>query len=133
MQLPKSLDTEFCRQSQLLGVQDSHWTGSRVICPKHVDPNSDWDVLCLVGQLPQLGEAYCGAAVPFFESIKVQCDEGVLNLILTVDEPFFKSFKQATNVAAWLNLKDRSDRVKLFRIMLYGTHESPPVGLLVLP
>lgn len=129
MRLPKTLHDEFVKQVAALEVASHHHTGSRQICPKHADADSDWDVVCLVKQLPRIGEAYCGAENPYFESIKIPCDEGVLNIIATEDETFFRLFRVATDVAQWLNLTERTDRVNLFRIVLYGMNVRPPVGL----
>jgi len=129
MRLPKSLQDEFVKLVDKLGISSHYNTGSRRICPKHAASDADWDVACLVDELPQIGEAYCGAEHPYFESIKVKCDEGILNIIATDDRVFYELFKAATNVAEWLNLTERSDRVKLFQVVLYGKHVSPPEGV----
>lgn len=45
---------------------------------------------------------------------------GDLNLIVTDDHDFYELFRSATALAKRLNLRDKSDRIALFQLALYG-------------
>lgn len=124
-QLPPPLYAALKTLKPELGVIDCEYTGSRFICPDHCEAEADWDVVCLVKELPELGEPYCGANDPYFESIKFPLDAGLLNIIATKDQAFYLRFCTATRVARWLGLTSREDRVKLFQAILYNANPGP--------
>ena len=119
---PPAMYLELKSQITALNVSEHQYTGSRFICPDHCGPDADWDVVCLAKELPGLGEPYCGAQDPYFESIKIPLEVGVLNLIVTKDPTFYRQFCSATRVARWLEMTDRDDRVKLFQAILYNAN-----------
>lgn len=109
--------------------------GSRVTCsPPPAD--TDQDVLVLVneeranlfvfemeniGFVVELGEGYAADALNSEESDRFQSyrlDD--VNLIVTVDETFYKRFAFATAQAKRANLLNKAERIALFQAVLYG-------------
>jgi hypothetical protein len=112
--------------------------GSRVTCnPPPVD--TDQDILVFVdaeranqfvfemeniGFVVELGEGYAADALNSEESDRFQSyrlDD--VNLIVTVDEKFYKRFAFATAQAKRANLLDKAERIALFQAVLYGNIE----------
>jgi len=112
--------------------------GSRITCnPPPVD--TDQDVLVYVdaeranqfvfemeniGFVVELGEGYAADALNSEESDRFQSyrlDD--VNLIVTVDEKFYKRFAFATAQAKRANLLDKAERIALFQAVLYGNIE----------
>lgn len=109
--------------------------GSRVTCnPPPVD--TDQDVLVYVdaeranqfvfemeniGFVVELGEGYAADALNSEESDRFQSYRlGDVNLIVTVDEKFYKRFAFATATAKRGNLMLKEERIALFQAVLYG-------------
>jgi len=115
----------------------SKWqlVGSRVTCnppPK----DTDQDVLVFIhggkaeefvglmedaGFVVELGDGYAADALNVglkgrFQSYR----HGNVNLIVTIDEKFYKRFVAATTVAKRFNLLSKDDRIALFQAVLYG-------------
>jgi hypothetical protein len=65
-------------------------------------------------------EKYLGA-----ESNFISIRKNDLNLIVTHKNEFYNKFVAATTVARLLNVKTRSDRVALFKAVLYGMKCEP--------
>lgn len=105
--------------------------GSRVTC----DPpprDTDTDCLVLVRDLQDGVEIAKDAGFCLdYEDMKhytpneehdlqfVSLRNGVVNLLITDSEKFFDRFKSATLACKYLNLMDKSNRVALFRTILY--------------
>lgn len=102
-------------------------TGSREICsPEPVGTDEDWIVLVTdldaaintlagAGFVTTTDQDYQGMKSPF-QSWK----RDDLNILITDEATFFEEFNAATAVAKRLNLQDKSDRIALFRAVLYG-------------
>lgn len=103
-------------------------TGSTVICNPPVT-NTDEDYIIYTKNLEGLHEFL---RFNLFDMTKEDKDEydlnmegfncyrkGHLNLIVTNDKAFYKSFVLATEVAARLNLVNKEDRIMLFKAILY--------------
>lgn len=102
-------------------------TGSREICsPAPIGTDEDWIVLVTdlgaaisildgAGFTTTTDQGYQGMKSPF-QSWK----RGDLNILITDEATFFEEFNAATAVAKRLNLQDKSDRIALFRAVLYG-------------
>lgn len=101
-----------------------------------VNPGADYDWLVLIppdrslqveGRLTALGYTAEGA----YDSDGIPLGSGFrsfrrrdANLIITTSPEFYSAFMAATSVATLLGLQDKSDRVALFRAVLY--HEQVP-------
>ena len=108
-------------------------TGSFYICSPQV-LNTDKDYIVLVKdlntsqtKLQQLGYV---PSVSDSDEYDLEAEggfmcyrKGDINLIVTEDEKFFTKFWEATCVAKRLNLKEKHDRIYLFKYVLYGTLE----------
>ncbi len=107
-------------------------TGSRAICPTAVTSESDDDYVLLVHpgvydnlrvRLQDEGWGLGGSGSDInpdgFNSWKKEINGVVVNLIITMDQDFFRGWMQATSLAKSLNLTNKSDRVTIFDAMLY--------------
>lgn len=102
-----------------------HKTGSNYICNPPVT-NTDVDYIILVGDwelahqwmlendFVTCGEDSYGGNL--FEAFR----KGNLNYIITYDLVFYDRFCAATELAKLKNLKYKSDRIALFKSILYG-------------
>ena len=108
-------------------------TGSFYICNPQV-LNTDKDYIVLVKDLntsqPKLQELNYVPSVADSDEYDLEAEGGFMcyrkddiNLIVTEDEKFFAKFWEATTVAKQLNLKEKHDRIYLFKYVLYGTLE----------
>ena len=108
-------------------------TGSFYICNPQV-LNTDKDYIVLVKDLntsqPKLQELGYVPSVSDSDEYDLETEGGFMcyrkddiNLIVTEDEKFFDKFWEATCVAKQLNLKEKHDRIYLFKYVLYGTLE----------
>lgn len=103
-------------------------TGSRAMCvPAPTDTDEDWIVL--VDSLQDfgaaaMGDGWTGPAHPRdeekypdgFDTFR----SGIINLIVTAQEDFYRRFDAATHVGRRLNLLSKDDRIALFQAVLYG-------------
>lgn len=122
-------------QELLTNARKWELVGSRITCnPPPTD--TDQDVLVFVdeerasqfifemeniGFSVELGEGYAADALNSGESDRFQSyrlDD--VNLIVTVDEQFYKRFAYATEIAKRANLMEKEERIKLFQAILYG-------------
>lgn len=109
--------------------------GSRVTCnPAPTDTDRDTLVLIMASQAEdfmaelesagcevELGDGYAADALNSGQSGRFQSYRlGEDNLIVTIDEKFYRRFVAATTVAKRLNLMDKADRIALFQAVLYG-------------
>lgn len=108
-ELERTFDGARCQY----GISEWDYTGSRAICPEAAKDDADYDVICLVADMPEESVPYQDRAA--FWSIRI----GKLNLLLTDSEDFFDKFVYATKVAKALKLAKREDRVTLFQVILY--------------
>ena len=96
----------------------------RCVKPPPEDTDDDWLVLApsveiiaalSVGSDPEaLGRSLAGDETGF-----VSHRIGDLNLIITLSDQFFRRFLRAHEVCALLNLANKSDRIIVFRAILY--------------
>lgn len=118
--------------------------GSRVTCnPAPTD--TDQDVLVHVlarkaedfieamvdaGFSVELGEGYAADALNDGQAGRFQSyRHGNVNLIVTIDEKFYKRFVAATSVAKRFNLLQKDDRIALFQAVLYGNECEDPLQI----
>lgn len=112
----------------ILECHDWAPVGSRITCdPPPMDTDENW--LLLVKSLTKFDEiarrnywkldSSMGNS-PEFASFVFRD----VNLIATQSDQFFKKFMAATSVAKRFNLLDKSDRIALFRAVLYGERAS---------
>lgn len=113
-------------------------TGSTEICPE--EPFNDVDYVVYVSDVDDAGNVFCfdfdftttspdgyahDARLGEFKTLRKNVvlgeDSCDINLILTSNLGFYTKFTEATAVARWLNLKNKQDRITLFRYVLYGT------------
>jgi hypothetical protein len=113
-------------------VRDFTATGSRIIC-KPPPKDTDYDILVRVAT-DRLDDFMKAAVIDGWterpltghEDEYEDCADfwplrkGDLNLIVCVDEEFYKRFDAATHVAKRLNLLNKPDRIALFQAVLYG-------------
>lgn len=106
-------------------VIKSQPTGSNYICDPPVE-GTDIDTVLLVknnyeNSLDAEGFSY-QMSEHEYDSMGsfVSWRRGVENYIVTTDENFYKKFVLATEIGRLLNLKEKSDRVKLFQAVLYN-------------
>ena len=108
-------------------------TGSFYICDPQV-LNTDKDYIVLVKDLntsvTKLTDVGYLPSICDSDEYDLEAEGGFMcyrkddiNLIVTEDEKFFTKFWEATCVAKQLNLKDKHDRIYLFKYVLYGTLE----------
>ena len=108
-------------------------TGSFYICTPQV-LNTDKDYIVLVKDLntsqSKLQDLGYVPSVADSDEYDLETEggfmcyrKGDINLIVTEDEKFFAKFWEATTVAKQLNLKEKHDRIYLFKYVLYGTLE----------
>lgn len=116
------LDTYF-------GIGNIHPTGSRVICEKPPE-NSDYDYLVLyTGWRLKKLEEYLGTLGFRCDTLKGSYRIGTgpfdswrykdINILVTRNRKFFKSWINATELAKGLKLNEKKDRIYLFQRMLY--------------
>jgi hypothetical protein len=111
------------------GVMQVEHVGSRVTCdPPPTDTDDDWLILGspsgfrgLQRHLESCAFSRGGSDIDHqpasgFLSYKY----GEVNVILTDDRNFFEKFMAASSVAKRFNLLDKSDRIALFRAVLYS-------------
>jgi hypothetical protein len=100
-------------------------TGSSIICdPPVTDTDIDFMIHSvnwnrLHKELIKQGYTYTGND-DYPEDDFRSYRKGVLNLIITPDINFFTRFKEATDVAKKLNLKEKVQRVGLFKYIVDG-------------
>lgn len=106
-------------------------TGSFYICqPQVLDTDKDYVVLVkdLNKSQSKLQELGYKASISDSDEYDLEAEggfmcyrKGDINLIVTEDEKFFLKFWEATVLAKQLNLKEKNDRIYLFKYVLYGT------------
>lgn len=110
----------------LPGVLRSAPTGSNYICdPPVTTTDIDYVVLVEKGQIDSLvprleegGWKLDGSMIPGKPSEFRSLKKDNINYIVTDNPDFYESFCKATQIAKDLNLLDKKDRVKLFRIVM---------------
>lgn len=102
---------------------DFDYSGSRVITDP---PPMDTDVDVVVGHTPGMEELLLELGFEFEGSNEYETDKfnsfrfGTINLIVCHDSQFKDEFLKITRLAKKLNLKNKVDRISLFKAFLYG-------------
>jgi len=106
-------------------IKDSTRTGSSVICnPPVLDTDEDWLILTenlklLIGELVSEGwdtETKSNYTNIDFCSLKKYINGRLINFIVMDDVLRYNAMWGATGVATKLNLRNKEDRIELFRI-----------------
>jgi hypothetical protein len=104
--------------------------GSRVVCnPAPTDTDDDW--LCLVEneslfnkELQDTGWSPCAQYGTLSKNQFMAWRKGHLNIIATKREKFFDDFCLATEVCKSLNLLNKDDRIKVFKVVCPNEQEN---------
>jgi len=112
-------------------IKDSIRTGSSVICnPPVLDTDEDWLILTenlnlLIGELVTEGwdtetkSNYNYTSIDFC-SLKKSINGRLINFIVMDNVLRYNAMYKATKVATELNLRNKEDRIELFRIFIYA-------------
>jgi hypothetical protein len=108
-------------------IKDSTRTGSSVICnPPVLDTDEDWLILTenlklLIGELVSEGwdtETKSNYGSSEFYSLKKYKNARLINFIVMDNVLRYNAMCKATKVATELNLRNKEDRIELFRIFI---------------
>ena len=105
------------------GVIDSARAGSRVICrPAPTNTDDDYVVLVRCVSACEIADTWnCHATFDDYpQGDFVSFRKGAVNAILTQSAGFYERFCLATTVARHFNLREKRDRITLFRAILYN-------------
>lgn len=108
-------------------IKDSTRTGSSVICnPPVLDTDEDWLILTenlklLIGELVSEGwdtDTKSNYTSIDFCSLKKYKNASLINFIVMDNTLRYNAMCKATKVATELNLRNKEDRIQLFRIFI---------------